>query len=102
MRYKLLTQKNILSCLRSKQAILYYLGVEKIGLIGSFATGKEHENSDIDLVIQFRARCKSTKYFYQVKFFIEQTFEKKIDLILLEENLLADMKEHIKEFAIYV
>ena len=52
---KQLSQVDILDFLRAKRAFLYdRFGVLQIGLFGSFATGKQTEESDIDILIELK------------------------------------------------
>ena len=48
-----LTKHQILLMLRENPALLRKCKVKRIGLFGSFATGKQTKKSDIDFVVEF-------------------------------------------------
>lgn len=61
-------------------------GFSKIGLFGSYSKGEQTENSDIDILVEME--INSDKYeessyfrFCNLKRYLEELFEKKVDLI---------------------
>jgi predicted nucleotidyltransferase len=64
--------------------------VSKIGYFGSFATGQQTENSDIDLVVEFSQPVGWA--FFTLEGFLEQSLGINVDLITKN-----GLKEHIKE-----
>ena len=50
---KNLTRQQIIRTLEKHQDILKKYKVKKIGLFGSFATGRQNQKSDIDLIVEF-------------------------------------------------
>ena len=54
-------------------------GVSKIGLFGSSAKGEHNELSDIDILVEFDE--PSFDHFMELSFFLEELFEKPVDLV---------------------
>lgn len=50
---KRLTKEDILRAMRENKVILDRFSVKKVGLFGSFATGQQSADSDIDLLVEF-------------------------------------------------
>jgi predicted nucleotidyltransferase len=71
------------------------MGVKKIGIFGSYAKGKQHKKSDIDILVSFNKEDFGEQYF-KLLFYLEDLFHKKIDLIPLQ-NLRKELKYVIKE-----
>ena len=59
-------------------------GVKKLGVFGSFARGSEKEESDVDLLVQFKPRQKSFDSFIGLSFFLEDVLQRSVELITIE------------------
>jgi predicted nucleotidyltransferase len=55
--------------------------VAKIGIFGSFARGEEQPESDIDILVTFRDGKKTFDNFMGTKFYLEDLFQRKVDLV---------------------
>ena len=78
----MLTQNEILAFLRNnKELFAEKYSLVKIGLFGSFARNEQNENSDIDLVVEYK---KNTEKLYDVednfKIMIKEKFNRKVDI----------------------
>ena|SRR3989344_2145022 len=80
----------------NKEQIISY-GVKKIGLFGSYSKGKQTKNSDLDFLVTFDENTFDN--FMDLKFFLEDIFKRKVDLVI-EENIKPALK-HIKKEAVY-
>ncbi len=80
----------------NKEQILSY-GVKKIGLFGSYSKGKQTKNSDLDFLVTFDENTFDN--FMDLKFFLEDIFDRKVDLVI-EENIKPSLK-HIRKEAVY-
>ena len=69
----MLTKEQILETITSHQLQIKKLGVEKIGLFGSYSRNEQTENSDIDILVSFRPS--------------EETFDNLMDLSFLLQSL---------------
>ena len=97
--------------MKSRQAILGFLahskpdlerrfGVQRIGLYGSYASGMQQEDSDIDLVVEL----KEPKFddLVGLYIFIEQALDCKVDIRRLSKNIRTPFIQRIEEDALYV
>lgn len=94
---KKLTAKKILKIIESNKHELNRLSVKKLGLFGSYSRGENKKNSDLDFLVIFKH--KSFDNYMDLKFLLEDTFKKKIDLVI-EEDLKSALK-YVKNEAIY-
>lgn len=80
----MLTSNEILAKLENNLEIVESFGVKNIGLFGSFARGEQTELSDIDILVEFKKRQKTFDHYMELKFFLEDLFGRKVDLVILE------------------
>ncbi len=94
---KSLSSIKILAELESRREELAKLGVVRIGVFGSFVHKRQHPKSDIDILVKFR----KTKFddYMDVKFLLERTFKRKVDLVT-ESSLKPELR-HVKKEAKY-
>ncbi|OGL40709.1 MAG: nucleotidyltransferase [Candidatus Schekmanbacteria bacterium GWA2_38_9] len=69
-------------------------GVKRIGVFGSFARSEEKKSSDIDILVEFKKGCKTFDNYMDLKFFLEDIFGRKVDLVTAEA-LRPQLKEDI-------
>jgi predicted nucleotidyltransferase len=74
--------------------------VRKIGIFGSFARGEEKEGSDIDVLVVFEKGSKTFDNYMDLKFFLEDLFHRKIDLVTVEA-LRPQLKDDILREVVY-
>ncbi|MGH9856083.1 MAG: nucleotidyltransferase family protein [Blastocatellia bacterium] len=70
------------------------LGVKRFGLFGSFARGQQHQQSDVDLLVEFEPGQKSFDNFMRLAFFLEELLGRKVDLVT-PESLSPHIGPHI-------
>lgn len=56
-------------------------GIAEIGIFGSFARGDERPESDVDILVTFRDGMKTFDNFMGTKFYLEDLFCRKVDLV---------------------
>lgn len=78
------TADTILDFLHDHAEELRAMGVMKIGLFGSYVRGEQRPESDMDFLVQMRT--PAYRDFMNVLHFLEDHFERKVDLG--EEHLL--------------
>ncbi|PWR71738.1 nucleotidyltransferase family protein [Methanospirillum lacunae] len=73
-------------------------GVMKIGIFGSFARGEEQPDSDVDVLVTFQQGKKTFDNFMGTKFYLEDLFKRKVDLVtdaalkpLIRDPILKDV-----------
>jgi len=77
----MLTAEDIICALADQRARIRSLGVRRIGIFGSFVRGEEHEDSDIDILIEFEEGKRSFDTYMDLKFFLEDLFGRSVDLV---------------------
>ena len=92
------TAQEILDVLVQHRARLRELGVQKIGLFGSYSRGEARPESDIDFVVTLDHSSYS-KYM-QLLFFLEDLFDCKVDLVL-EKGIKPRLIPYIMQDVIY-
>lgn len=75
-------------------------GVKKIGIFGSFARGEALDKSDVDVLVEFREGKKTFNNFMELKFYLEELFERDVDLVI-ETAIKPLLKDHIMREAVY-
>ena len=85
----------------NKARIHQKFGVTKMGIFGSFLRGNEKATSDIDILIDFEEDKVTFKNYMGLKFFLEDIFDRKVDLVIIED-IKPLMKESILREAVYV
>jgi Predicted nucleotidyltransferases len=75
-------------------------GVKKIGLFGSYVKDEQKIGSDIDILVEFEKDQKTFDHYMDLKFFLEELFELKVDLVI-SEALKPDLKTYILDSVKY-
>jgi len=81
-----------------EQEIRERFGVERIGVFGSFVRGEEKAESDVDVLVEFREGQKTFDHYIDLKFYLEDLFGRKVDLVMkgaikrrLREPILSEV-----------
>ncbi len=74
--------------------------VKTLGVFGSYARGEATDNSDLDLLVEFQGDLTFDRYM-DLKFFLEDLFDKKIDLVI-RDDIKPQIREKILGETIYV
>lgn len=78
------SKEDIFEQLRKHQKTLEGYGVRRCGLFGSFRRGEATENSDIDLLVEFKPELKTFMNFMDLCFFFDDLFGRKVDVLTPE------------------
>lgn len=93
-----MNKQEILEFLKTNKSILKEkYNVTSIGIFGSYASGMETEDSDIDIIVSMPS---SFDNYYDLKEFLESNFNRKIDLAI-EKNIRELIRERIEKEVIY-
>jgi len=76
-------------------------GVIEIAIFGSYARGEQRKDSDVDLMVDFKEGWKTFDNYMNLKFYLEELFGKKVDLVI-KSAINSRIKPFIIEEAIYV
>lgn len=89
-------QNNILD---SIQKNLNYLKseykIKSIGVFGSFAANRETPDSDIDILIEFEDGFDTFDNYMELKFYLEDIYQKKVDLVMKDSPINPRIKSRI-------
>jgi len=92
-------RKEIEDKLRRHKPVLHErFGVERIGLFGSYAKGKETPTSDVDIFVQFGRPIGWE--FIDLKDYLEDVLGKRVDLVT-EGALKPQLKDAILSEVVY-
>lgn len=90
----MLSSDEILKIINEKQQDIKKFGIKSIGLFGSYAINKQKKESDIDLIVEFKKGKKTFDNYMDLKFYLENLFDCKVDLVI-KEALKVDIKPYI-------
>jgi len=68
--------------------------VKRIGLFGSYIRNEQKDRSDIDILVEFEKNQKTFDNYMDLKFFLEDLFKSKVDLVVVEA-IKPDLKPYI-------
>ena len=75
-------------------------GVKRIGFFGSLVRNKQKETSDIDVLVEFEKGAKTFDNYMDLKFFLEEVFGRKVDLVI-SDALKPQIRERVLEEVMY-
>ncbi|AEF18517.1 MULTISPECIES: nucleotidyltransferase family protein [unclassified Hydrogenobaculum] len=84
-----------------KNYLVEKFGVIEIAIFGSYARGEQGKDSDVDLIVDFKEGWKTFDNYMNLKFYLEELFGKKVDLVI-KSAINPRIKPFIIEEAIYV
>jgi len=83
-----------------EKVVIECFGVNKIAIFGSFAKGEEHIDSDVDVLIEFKEGRKTFDNYMELKFYLEEIFGRKVDLVI-DNAIKPTLRETILKEAVY-
>jgi hypothetical protein len=90
-----------LALLRQAEPVLKKrYGVAQIGIFGSFVRGEERTESDVDVLVTFRKGQKTFENYMECKFYLENLFQRKVDLVL-KNTIKSRLKPYILGEVVY-
>lgn len=75
--------------------------VKNIGLFGSYIREEQKQTSDIDVLVEFEKGYKTFNNYMDLKFFLEELFGMKVDLVI-KDAVRKELKEYIMSEVVYV
>ena len=91
----------VLNMLNAHRRELQNFGVKRCGLFGSFLRDQQNNQSDVDLLVEFRPEQKSFDNFMRLAFFLEEKMGRKVELVT-PESLSPDIGPRILSEVEYV
>lgn len=96
-----LDRRWLLQSLERHQSELGRLGVERIGIFGSWARGDARHGSDVDVLVKFRPGEKTYDHYLDVKEALEALLGARVDLVI-EEALKPALRQAVLAETVYV
>jgi len=84
----------------NEELIKQKYGVKRIGIFGSFARNEEKEESDVDILVEFESDFETFDNYIELKYFLEDLFRRKVDLVT-SEALRPQLKDEILKEVMY-
>lgn len=75
-------KRHTLTILAANEAKIRSFGVRSLSLFGSSARGEDTSESDLDFVVEFEK--KSFDSYMDLKLFLEELFQRRVDLVLAD------------------
>lgn len=97
---QIIDQKTVLSILQEHSEDIHNFGVKSLALFGSTARNEATADSDLDFLVEFNAELTFKRYM-KLKFFLEDLFNKNVDLVI-KTDLKPQIRESVIKEAIYV
>jgi uncharacterized protein len=93
-----MNSEDILQKLDENRDTIRSFGVVRLGIFGSYARGEQTETSDLDFLVVFD-RPSPANYF-DLKFFLETLFGRKVDLVM-EDTIKPRIRSTVLEETVY-
>ena len=91
----------VLNLINSKKDEINKLGINKVGLFGSFSRGDQNPQSDIDLLVEFNPGKKTFKNYMGFVRLTENLFGREVEVVT-PESLSPYLAPYIKREVKYV
>jgi uncharacterized protein len=111
MNKKVPNKAQILKTLKLHKADLEKYGVKRVGLFGSFVSGRQKPKSDIDLIVEFDRDCFGRDFhglfdsYLQLTEYLEKLLGRKVDILTpagVDSIRIKEIAEEIKRSTAYV
>ena len=90
--------QQILKIIEENRETIRGFGVRRLGLFGSAVRGEATDTSDLDFVVELEKKTLDT--YMDLKKFLEELFECKVDLVL-KDNIKPRLREPILKETVY-
>jgi predicted nucleotidyltransferase len=87
----MLTSEELMEKLEANIEEIKKYGIKEIGLFCSYVRNEQKTESDIDILVGFERGKKTFDNYMDLKFFLEDLFNSKVDLVVIE----PDLKQYI-------
>lgn len=95
------TKEHVLALLKKNHDEIRAFGVKNLGLFSSFVRDEQHEDSDVDVLVEFEPNRKSFDSYIHLAFFLEGLFDRRVELVT-SESLSPYIGPHILDEIEYV
>jgi predicted nucleotidyltransferase len=95
------TKQEVVKALFAQGARIRALGVERLGLFGSYVRGEQGPGSDVDVLVEFKPGQKTFDNFMALSFLLEELLQQAVELVT-PEALSPHIGPHILKEVEYV
>jgi predicted nucleotidyltransferase len=88
---------HIIKSIQSNAEDLQKLGAERLGLFGSFVRGEQNDESDIDILVEFKPGLKTYRNYLNLADYLEAKLGRKVDLLTWEGMASFVKREVLKK-----
>jgi predicted nucleotidyltransferase len=78
------SSSEILGLLEKNNGKIKQFGVKKIGLFGSAVRDELKDDSDLDILVEFKSGKKNFDNYMDLKLYLEDIFNRRVDLVINE------------------
>ena len=78
------SKDRVLTLIQKRRRRVRAFGVKRLGLFGSFVRDEQGGDSDVDLLVEFEPGCKTFDNFIHLALFLEDLFNRRVELITPE------------------
>lgn len=75
------SKKDITTLLEANRESISRFGAASLGLFGSFARDEANQQSDIDLIVEFRQGAKNYDNFINLAYYLEDLLGRRVELV---------------------
>ena len=93
--------QEVLNLLQQNSTHMRSLGVERLGIFGSYVRGEQTDTSDVDLLVEFEAGKKTFDSFMSLAFYLEDLLERPVELVT-PESISPHIRPYISREVQYV
>lgn len=97
------TKEHLLSLIREKESDIKLFGVRRLGIFGSFVRNQQEPGSDVDILVEFEPELKTFDNFIHLVFFLENVFERCVDIVTpdaLSPYIIPDIMKEVEYVSI--
>ena len=94
-------KNDLLAAITANKSSIERYGVIRIGLFGSFVRNEQKNNSDIDLVVEFKDGKKNYNNFIHLAFYLDELLGRKVELVT-PQSISPYIKPYIMQEIEYV
>ena len=97
---QILDKNKVLKVIKAQENLFNKYHIKTLALFGSTARNEATENSDLDFLVEFNTSPTFDNYM-DLKFYLEELFNKPIDLVI-KQDLKPIIREEVMKEAVYV
>lgn len=96
----MLTSEELMEKIEENIEDIKKYGVKRIGLFGFYVRNEQKSESDIDILVRFERGKKTFDNYMDLKFFLEDLFGYKVDLVM-SDAIKPRLKPYIMKEVVY-